>query len=42
MKVELFDGFNNVVLRTGDDPTGVGRLVVVFLRRVQRPCEVFV
>jgi len=30
MKVKLFDGFNNVVLRTGDDPTGVGRLVVVW------------
>ena len=30
MKVKLFDGFNNVVLRTGDDPTGIGRLVVVW------------
>jgi len=30
MKVKLFDGFNNVVLRTGDDPTDVGRLVVVW------------
>ena len=29
MKLKLFDGFNNVVLRTGDDPTDVGRLVVV-------------
>jgi len=28
MKVKLFDGFNNVVLRTGDYPTEVGWLVL--------------
>lgn len=30
MKVKLFDGLNDVVLRTGDDPTAVGRLIFVW------------
>lgn len=30
MKVKLFDGRNDVVLRTGDDPTVVGRLIFVW------------
>ena len=30
MKVKLFDGFNNVVLRTGDDSIDIGRLIVVW------------